>query len=101
VGASFENFVLNQLLTKVDASQIYFYRTADGTEMDFVITEGGKPAISIEVKLSNTPSTTKSFTTAKQDLGTPKNYIVAPVFRGYPLTEDVQVVSVAELMELV
>ena len=101
VGASFENYVLNQLLTKVDASQIYFYRTADGTEMDFVITEGGKPAISIEVKLSSTPSTTKSFTTAKQDLETPKNYIVAPVLRGYPLTEDVQVVSVAELMELV
>jgi len=101
VGASFENYVLNQLLTKIDASQIYFYRTADGTEMDFVITEGGKPAISIEVKLSSTPSTTKSFTTAKQDLETPKNYIVAPVLRGYPLTEDVQVVSVAELMELV
>ncbi len=100
VGGSFENFVLNQLLTKVDASQIYFYRTADGTEMDFVITEGGKPAISIEVKLSSTPSTTKSFTTAKQDLGTTRNYIVAPVLRGYPLTEDVQVVNVAEVMEL-
>ena len=67
---------------------------------DFMITEGVEPVISIEVKLSSTPSTTKSFTTAKQDLGTMRNYIVAPVLRGYPLTEDVQVVSVSELIEL-
>jgi predicted AAA+ superfamily ATPase len=100
VGHSYENFVLNQLFTKVSADQLYFYRTADGTKMDFVITESGRPTISIEVKLSSIPNTTKSFTTAKQDLGTKKNYIVAPVLRGYPLTEDVQVVNVNELMSL-
>jgi len=100
VGSSYENFVLNQLLTKFDPSQIYFYRTADGTEMDFVITEGGKPTISIEVKLSSSPSTTKSLTTALQDLGTKRNFIVAPVLRGFPIAENIQVVNVPELMEL-
>lgn len=59
------------------------------------------PYVSIEVKLSSTPGTTKSFTTAKQDLGTQKNYIVAPVLRGYPISEDVQVVNVAELLEMI
>lgn len=100
VGHSFENFVLLQLLSKVDISQIYFYRTADGTEMDFVITEGGIAKTSIEVKLSPTPSTTKSFTTAKQDLATDKNYIVTPANEAYPLTADTRVVGIAELLEL-
>lgn len=38
----------------------------------------------------------KAFTSIRQDLETPQNYIVAPVHPGYPLTADVQVVSVAE-----
>jgi len=100
-GSSFENFVLNQLLTLVDSSSMYFYRTADGTEMDFVITKGGNPYISIEVKLSSEPSTTKSFTHAVADLGTKHNLIVAPIALGYPINESIMIVSVAEMMEMV
>jgi predicted AAA+ superfamily ATPase len=101
VGSSFENFVLNQLLTVVDSSNIYFYRTADGTEMDFVITRGGTPYISIEVKLSSAPTTTKSFTTAINDLQTEHNCIVALVGSGYPINEKCFVFSVGEMLEWV
>jgi len=101
VGSSFENFVLNQLLTVVDSSNIYFYRTADGTEMDFVITRGGTPYISIEVKLSSAPTTTKSFTTAINDLQTEHNCIVAPVGSGYPINEKCFVFSLGEMLEWV
>jgi uncharacterized protein len=100
-GSSFENFVLNQLLSVVDISSLYFYRTSDGTEMDFVITKGGIPFISVEVKLSSSPSTTKSFTHAVKDLQTPYNYLVAPITLGYPLGPGVWVVSVNELLEMV
>lgn len=100
-GSSFENFVLNQLLSVVDISSLYFYRTSDGTEMDFVITKGGIPFISVEVKLSSSPSTTKSFTHAVKDLQTPYNYLVAPINLGYPLGPGVWVVSVNELLEMV
>ncbi len=97
-GTSFENFILNQLIAKVGIENVFFYRTSDGTEMDFVITKGGTPFISIEVKLSSAPSTTKSFTTAIQDLKTEHNFIVAPVLNGYPLKNNVQVVSIQELI---
>lgn len=100
IGSSFENFILNQIVTVIDLSRIYFYRTADGTEIDFVITKGGVPHISIEVKLNAAPSTTKSLTLGIQDLKTPHNYIVAPIAMGYPLTPDIMVVSVGELMEI-
>lgn len=98
-GSSFENLVFNQLVAKVGQENIYFYRTADGTEMDFVLTKAGVPFISVEAKLSSTPSTTKSFTTAVQDLQTAHNFIVAPVLSGFPLKGNVQVVSLRELME--
>jgi predicted AAA+ superfamily ATPase len=99
-GSSFENFVLNQLISIVGLENIYFYRTADGTEMDFVISKAGVPFVSIEAKLSSAPSTTKSFTTALNDLQTPYNFIVAPILIGFPLKDNVQVVSVQELMEI-
>jgi predicted AAA+ superfamily ATPase len=91
---------LNQILTLVDPSRIYFYRTADGTEIDFVITKGGKPYISVEVKLNSAPTVSKSLTLGIQDLQTPYNYIVASISVGYPLTNDTMVVSIGELMEV-
>lgn len=97
-GSSFENFMLNQLIAKVGQENIYFYRTSEGTEMDFVITKSGIPYISIEVKLSSNPSSTKSFTTAIQDLETKYNYLVAPILLGYPLKNGVQVLSIQELL---
>lgn len=97
-GSSFENLVLMQLLPIVGKENIYFYRTAEGTEMDFVITKGGEALISIKVTLSSAPKTTKSFTTALQDLKTKHNFIVAPILSGYPLKDDVHVVSIQELV---
>lgn len=99
-GSSFENFVLNQILTLVDPSRLYFYRTADGTEIDFVITKGGVPYISVEVKLNSAPTNTKSLTLGIEDLKTPHNFIVAPISVGYPLRSDIMVVSVGELLEV-
>jgi predicted AAA+ superfamily ATPase len=97
-GPSFENFIYNQMLALVGQENIYFYRTADGTEMDFVIAKAGIPYIAIEVKLSASPSITKSFTNAIQDLKTEHNFIVAPVLVGYPLKNNVQVLSIKELL---
>ncbi|MEX0594898.1 MAG: ATP-binding protein [Candidatus Paceibacterota bacterium] len=98
-GSSFENFIYNQMVAMVGQENIYFYRTADGTEMDFVIAKAGIPFISIEVKLSASPTITKSFTNAIQDLKTEHNFIVAPVLVGYPLKNNVQVISINELLD--
>jgi hypothetical protein len=65
-----------------------------------VITKGGMPYISVEVKLNSAPTVSKSLTLGIQDLQTPYNYIVAPISVGYPLTNDTMVVSIGELMEV-
>lgn len=48
-GQLFENFVYLQLLKSFKKEQIYYYRTKDGTEIDFVLFTDGRP-IPIEVK---------------------------------------------------
>jgi hypothetical protein len=76
---------------------MFFYRTHDGTEADLVITRSGIPQAVIEIKYSTTPKPGKGFFIAKNDLVTPRNFIICPVPKGYPLLEDVSVLSYLEL----
>ncbi len=49
-GLLFENFVYNQLRLKYPSSNIHFWRTADGNEVDFVIKKSYVTGNAIEVK---------------------------------------------------
>lgn len=49
-GVLFENSVYGFLLTRYENDQIYFWRTADGNKMDFVIKENDIKGYAIEVK---------------------------------------------------
>ena len=49
-GALFENYVYLQLLQYIRPDQVCFYRTKDGTEIDFVMQGQGETVIPVEVK---------------------------------------------------
>ncbi len=49
-GALFENFIYNQFRIQYNPDDIYYWRTADGNEVDFVIKKGMKTGIAYEVK---------------------------------------------------
>lgn len=49
-GQIFENYVYLQLLKQFKASQIQFYRTKDGGEIDFIIQKTGNERILVEAK---------------------------------------------------
>lgn len=49
-GALFENYIYLQLLQHYKPGQVFFYRTKDGTEIDFVIQGEGEQVIPVEVK---------------------------------------------------
>ena len=59
VGASWEGFVIEQILATLKQRDIsfdpYFFRTATGEEIDLVL-ESGNRLIAIEIKLSSTPN---------------------------------------------
>ena len=92
-GASWEGFVVEQICGQLDASsQVTFYRTAAGAELDMVI-ETGRKKIGVEIKFSTTPKVTKGFWQACEDVGVDHAYVVAPVREGWPLAGNVDVVS--------
>jgi uncharacterized protein len=99
-GASWEGFVVEQVAAHLPAdSQLGFYRTAAGAELDLVVVRGSS-RIGIEVKFSAAPKPARGFWQALKDLSTTRAFVVAPVPRRYPLAPDVDVIPVSDLATL-
>lgn len=97
-GGSWEGYVLEQIVALLaPQDQAFFYRTADGAEIDIVVESALKIKFAVEIKLSNTPTITRGTTTALQDLGNPPLLIVTPEAADYPIRENAWVISIATL----
>ncbi len=98
LGGSWEGYILQEIAALAPArTELFFYRTQDGTEADLVIAPAGVPETLVEIKFSTTPKVTKGMVIAKEDLQSKKHFIVCPVEEGYPLSEDFIVLSYKEL----
>lgn len=80
--------------------QIYFWRTASGSEVDLVV-EAGDRLVPIEVKLSATPrpAFAKAIKAFRKDLGTKvmPGYVIHPGEIRLPLGSDVTALPLREL----
>ncbi|GAB4017951.1 ATP-binding protein [Spirosoma migulaei] len=99
-GGSWEGYVLEQIISLLDFHHLpFFYRTADGAELDLVIESGLQIKLAVEIKLSNAPQLTKGTTVALQDLGNPPLLVVTPSAGDYIMRENTYVCSVQTLPE--
>ena len=97
VGASWEGFVLEQVRAHAPlGSELGFYRTIAGTELDLVVSTGRR-TLGVEVKFSSSPTVTRGFWQALEDLGVDQAWVVAPVERRYPLAANVEVIPPGDI----
>lgn len=89
-GASWEGFVIEQVLAEFPDWQPWFYRTAAGAALDLLLTKGQR-RIAVECKASTAPTVSKGFWNAVEDLQIEHAWILAPVKDAYPLAEHVSV----------
>ena len=78
----------------------WFYRTAGGAEVDLILESSINNLTAIEIKRSLTPSISKGFYNALQDLKPKKAYIVYPGKDKYYLNSQVEVVPLHYLLNL-
>jgi len=101
VGASYESFVVECLITAASAYQAYFYRTARGAEdeVDLVLVRGGQPQVAIEVKLSSAPTVGAGFYRCCDDLGVKCRYLVHPDDGAVPYVQHgVTVIGLSQMV---
>lgn len=99
VGASFEGFAIEQLITALEGRDFYFWGTHAGAELDLLMLRDGK-RYGFECKLADAPGTSRSMRVALESLKLNHLWILYPGDQSYSLDERISVQSVAHLSEL-
>ena len=98
LGASWEGFVIEQLLTLIEPDESYFWATHQGAEIDLVLRKNGR-WLGIECKRTDAPRMTRSMTTALDDLHLEKIVVIYPGQKRFPIGRSVEAVPFQMLLE--
>jgi uncharacterized protein len=99
-GKSWEGFVVENILNALPSyAQPFFYRTADGSEIDLVIEMAPNRLWAIEIKASHTPKLERGFHLACDDLSVDEKLVVYPGMDEFPIKNDVTVISLTGVLE--
>ena len=96
LGASWEGYVLEQVLAAVPTRDVYFWATHGGAELDVLVFSHGR-RYGIEIKYADAPTMTKSLRVAMEDLRLHRASIVYPGDRAYPLDEKVRAIPITQI----
>jgi predicted AAA+ superfamily ATPase len=96
LGASWEGFVVEQVLSRTDERHAYFWAIHSGAELDLLIVADGR-RYGFEMKFQDAPKMTKSLHTALADLKLDRVWIVYPGAISYPVADRVECISISEL----
>lgn len=94
VGASWEGFVIEQLINSFEAErQFYFYRTHQGAECDLLIEKNGEVLAAIEVKFGTNPRIEKGFRISMEDTSAKEGFIIGNGEETYKVEENITITN--------
>lgn len=93
-GASWEGFVLEQVLRIAQPDEAYFWATHAGAELDLLMIKHGH-RIGVEIKRADAPALTPSMRIAMHDLKLDRLLVLYPGNRSYSLASGIDVVPAA------
>ena len=91
VGASWEGFVIEQLLKTEPHDELFFWATHQGAEIDLIIRRGDT-LCGVECKRTDTPRVTPSIRIALEDLNLKHVFIIYPGIQQFSLASQVEVI---------
>ena len=95
-GASWEGYVIEEVLKSVPYDEIYFWATHNGAELDLLIIKNGR-RYGIECKRADAPRLTASIYSALEDLDLEKLTVIYPGETPYKLSDKVYVMPLSSL----
>jgi len=98
IGQTWESFVIETLIAAApDGTEAHYYRTANGTEVDLILTLPGGDLWAIEVKRSSAPKVERGFHSACADLGPKERFVVYPGTERFSLDDQTDAIGVIAL----
>ncbi|MBK9130426.1 MAG: ATP-binding protein [Gammaproteobacteria bacterium] len=100
LGKSWEGFAVENILSILPSrTEIYFYRTAAGAEVDLVIKMPSSEIWAIEIKHGVAPKIGKHYNQTCDDVGATHKFILYGGEDEFPVGNDVKIISLPGLME--
>ena len=99
LGASWEGFVIEQILAGLDDRSASFWGTHAGAELDLLVTLRGERH-GFECKYSDAPGSTRSMRVATEDLGLKHLWVIYPGQDRYVLDDRITVVPAHDIPKL-
>lgn len=96
-GASWEGFAIENILTILSEWEAFFYRTSSGNEIDLILKKGSR-MVAVEFKATTTPSLTKGFYMAIDELEIKEVYVIAIVKETYPIKKGVMITNLEQFI---
>jgi hypothetical protein len=96
LGASWEGFVIEQILRVAPYDEAFFWATHQKAEIDLILRRGSV-LLGVECKRPDTPRLTPSIRIALEDLGLEKVAIVYPGVQRFPLSDRVEAIPIGVL----
>jgi hypothetical protein len=97
-GASWEGYVVEEMIKSVKPDDAYFWATHGGAELDLLFFKDGR-RLGIEIKRMDAPRLTTSMRVALEDLALDRLVIIYPGERRFNLVENVEVVPARDLAD--
>lgn len=97
LGASWEGFVLEQVLAAGDIREAYFYSVHAGSELDLFFFEKGR-RIGVEIKRSDAPRLSRSMRKVFDDLKLDELRVLYSGTRAYDLAEGIKVIPFSTIV---
>ncbi len=96
LGASWEGFVIEQILATERHDEAAFWATHQGAEIDLILRRGGR-LIGVECKRADAPRLTPSMRIALEDVGLERVAVIYPGEKRYPIADRVEAVPLRDL----
>lgn len=90
-GASWEGYVVEEIIHSVDPDEVFFWATHNGAEIDLVFIKDGRK-YGVECKRADAPAMTPSMKIALEDLKLERIAVIYPGAQRYSLSRQVTVV---------
>jgi predicted AAA+ superfamily ATPase len=97
MGASWEGYVIEEIIKSTKPDEVYFWATHSGAELDLLLIKDNK-RIGVECKRADAPKMTPSMRTAMTDLELNKLIVVYPGIQPYTLAEGISVLPLSTMV---
>jgi len=98
IGASWEGYVVEEVLAAVQPDEAYFWATHQGAEIDLVLRKDGR-LLGVECKRTDAPRLTPSLRIALEDLQLERIAVVYPGSKRFSITSVVEAVPLHEVWQ--